>query len=120
MQAIQNPQATTKPYKTMKLTMPWNDAFSMTRSVVGGESDAPSRAEVAFNYVTPTDECLGDVKLIVICDRPTFSKRDKIQQMATHKLPEADPATQNYLALEENFVPQVEITISGMSSYTDA
>ena len=92
----------------------------MTRSVPGGVSDAPSVEYEENNYVFPSDECLEDIKLVLICDRPTFDDRTKKRQADTHKLPPVDPATNNANCLEENFLPQIEVTISGVSTYTDA
>lgn len=120
MQNIGNPQSTTKPYKTLKLSLPWNDRFSMTKSAPGGITDKPGTEYESQAYICPSDECLEDIKLVLICDRPTFADRAKQNQNKTHKSPVVDPATKNYQCLQENFMPQIEISISGVSTYTDA
>ena len=118
-QSIANPQASRKTSETLKWSLPWNDSFTMGKSNKPGTTNQPPQklsfaADQAF--AVPVDECLADVKLVMIFNRPAF---DTHAQIIQNELPGLE-STGNTKAAEAIFVPRVAITINGQSTFTDS
>jgi len=114
-----NLQSSKGCHKEIKLTLPWNEAFTMAQQNGNDPSFPQFQHDNPFLY--PSDMNLSDVKLVMLFDRPAFNGATLKTQhdlMSPNMPPPAAGA--NQYGAEFALTPRVAVQIQGVSTYTDA